>query len=88
MRRRQTHAQARGVAAHERNEEAAQLQKADRVDIASHARQRDRQHHLASPVGLHRQTSRQKKTAGSSPIRPLSVTQKRQAEISRRFRLR
>ncbi|ACL95236.1 hypothetical protein EIB18_09035 [Caulobacter vibrioides] len=73
MARRQGHAQARRVAAHERDEEAAQLQKADRVDIARHARQRDRQRHLAASVVLHAQTPAQKKTAGSSPIRPLCV---------------
>ncbi|WP_419144048.1 hypothetical protein [Caulobacter vibrioides] len=62
------------MAAHERDEETAQLQKADRVDIAGHARQRDRQDHLAPFVVLHRPRLRKNETAGSSPIRPLRVT--------------
>ncbi|MCY1647703.1 hypothetical protein OVA11_11730 [Caulobacter sp. SL161] len=73
MRRCERHAQPRGVAAHERDEEAAQLEKADRVDIARHARQRHRQRHLAASVVLHVPASAQKKAAGSSPIRPLCV---------------
>ncbi|WP_310211049.1 hypothetical protein [Caulobacter sp. BE264] len=73
MCRRQRHAQPGGVAAHERDEEAAQLQKADGVDIAGHARQRHRQRHLAASIVLHAQTPAQKKAAGSSPIRPLCV---------------
>ncbi|AZS23417.1 MULTISPECIES: hypothetical protein [unclassified Caulobacter] len=76
MRGGQRHTQARGVAAHERDEEAAQLEEANRVDITRHPRQRDRQRHLAASVVLHVPTPAQKKTAGSSPIRPPLVIRK------------